>query len=92
MIFAGGAVSADAIRSACLKSDRGYGQSRLCHCIQGAADGTLSGSDQRRAARFFKNPEEAQRIRRSDNRRDEAFWERYERFGATARKHCGRRG
>ena len=80
--------TADTIRSACLKSERGIGQPRLCRCIQSAADRTLSGRDQKRAARFFRNPEEAQRTRRSDSRRDEAFWDRYERFGDTARKVC----
>ena len=79
---------AEAIGKACMKSDRGRGQPGLCRCIQGAADQTLSGRDQRRAARFFRDPEEAQRIRRSDARRDEAFWERYERFGETARQTC----
>lgn len=83
-----GAGLAETIGKACMKSDRGRGQPGLCHCIQGAADRTLSGRDQRRAARFFRDPEEAQRIRRSDSRRDEDFWERYERFGETARKFC----
>ena len=81
---------ADTIRKACLTSDRGSAKPRLCTCLQSAADRTLSGRDQRIAAGFFHDPEEAQRVRRSDRRRDEAFWERYERFGATAQKVCRR--
>ncbi len=80
----------ETIRKACLTSDRGVSQPRLCTCLQGAADRTLSKRDQKTAAGFFRDPDEAQRIRRSDRRRDEAFWERYERFGETARKHCRR--
>jgi hypothetical protein len=80
---------ADTIRKACQTSDRGFSQPRLCRCIQGAADRTLSSRDQRRAARFFRDREEAERARRSDSRRDEAFWDRYEQFGEIARKSCG---
>ena len=84
----GTASPAETIRKACLFSDRGRVQPRLCSCLQGAADRTLSAKDQRTAAGFFRDPDEAQRVRRSDRRRDEAFWERYERFGETARKAC----
>ena len=81
---------AQTVRTACLQSERGGGQGRLCRCIQAAADKTLSLRDQRTVARFFRDPEEAQRMRRSDRRRDEDFWERYERFGEFARKSCRR--
>lgn len=91
MALVGSAVAAGAeeIRKACQSSDRGFRQPGLCRCIQGAADQTLSNRDQRRAARFFRNTEEAERARRSDTRRDEAFWDRYERFGEIAQKSCG---
>ncbi|MCV6591370.1 MAG: hypothetical protein OIF48_00340 [Silicimonas sp.] len=79
---------AEAIRRACLKSDRGGGQARLCRCIQGVADRALSRRDQKRVSRFFRDPDEAQRARRSDRRRDEVFWDRYARFGALAEKSC----
>ena len=88
LCFWGTGSQAETIRKACLVSDRGSAQPRLCTCLQGAADRTLSAKDQKTAAGFFRNPDEAQRMRRSDRRRDEAFWERYERFGETARKHC----
>lgn len=82
---------AKTLSTACLSSERGAGQQRLCGCIQKAADQTLNRSDQKRAASFFANPDLAQSVRRSDSRRDEAFWERYERFGALARKYCRKR-
>lgn len=79
---------ADTVRTACLTSERGQSQARLCTCLQRAANQTLSKRDQRRVSTFFKDPEEAERTRRSNARRDEAFWERYEAFGETARKSC----
>ncbi len=90
LCFFGTASDAETIRKACLTSDRGVAQSRLCSCLQGAADRTLSARDQKTAAGFFRDPDAAQRMRRSDRRRDEAFWDRYERFGETARKVCKR--
>ena len=84
-------VQAEAIRQACLESDRGKGQGKVCRCIQKAADQTLSTRDQNIAARLFRDPEEAQKVRRSKRRADEAFWDRYEAFGLTASKYCRRR-
>lgn len=85
------AAMAKTIRNACLKSDRGRGQAQLCSCIQQVADGTLNKRDQKKAAVFFTDPERAQRVRTSDNRSDEKFWDRYEVFGAAAEALCRRR-
>ena len=71
------------IERACLASDRG-GSRALCGCIQQAADMTLSGGDQRRAAKFFKDPEAAHATWTSQSKSDDAFWERYKSFGQTA--------
>ena len=79
---------AEQIERACLKSERGGGQRSLCGCIQDAANLTLSSSDQRRAAAFFDDPHQAQVVRQSDRRRDEAFWKRYKNFGQTAETFC----
>ncbi|TCO71270.1 hypothetical protein [Rhodovulum euryhalinum] len=76
------------IESACLRSDRPGASRGLCGCIQNAADLTLTRGDQKQAARFFRDPHEAQEVRQSDRRRDAAFWERYRRFGATAEAFC----
>jgi hypothetical protein len=85
---AAGSVQAGAIERACLASDRPSKKRALCGCIQKAADVTLSGRDQRMAARFFTDPHRAQVARQSDRSNDEQFWTRYQRFGATAEAYC----
>ena len=75
------------IERACMASDRG-GNRSLCGCIQAAADMTLSGSDQRRAAKFFNDPERAHKTWVSQSASDDAFWDRYREFGATAEATC----
>ncbi|MCE2738456.1 MAG: hypothetical protein LW703_08820 [Rhodobacter sp.] len=76
------------IERACLNSDRRGASRAMCNCIQEAADKTLRGADQRRAAKFFSDPEEAQQVRMSDRESDNAFWERYKAFGDKARELC----
>ena len=80
-------LSAEQIERACLNSDRG-GDRALCGCIQDAANLTLTSKDQRRAATFFADPHQAQVVRQSDRRSDEAFWQRYKNFGQTAEVFC----
>ena len=75
------------IERACMASDRG-GNRSLCGCIQQAADQTLSGGDQRRAAKFFKDPEAAHSTWVSQSQSDDAFWDRYKSFGQTAQAYC----
>ena len=84
---AAGTAQAGAIEQACLASDRPKTRA-LCGCIQQAADVTLSGRDQRMAARFFADPHRAQVMRQSDRSNHESFWQRYQRFGATAEAYC----
>lgn len=79
--------AAGPIERACMASDRGASRS-LCGCIQQAADMTLSGGDQRRAAKFFKDPEAAHSTWISQSKSDDAFWERYKSFGQTAEAYC----
>lgn len=76
------------IEKACLGSDRPGVSRGLCGCIQQAADLTLTPGDQRQAARFFRDPHQAQEVRQSDRRSDAAFWQRYKRFGETAAAFC----
>lgn len=76
------------IERACNGSKRANNP-RLCACIQQAADLTLTRRDQTRAAKFFRDPHEAQEVRQSGRRSDEAFWERYRAFGETAEAFCG---
>ncbi len=84
-----GMAQAGTIERACNKSDRQAANRSLCGCIQDAADMTLSGSDQRLAAKFFDDPHMAQEIRQSDRPSHEVFWKRYKEFGATAKTYCG---
>ncbi len=79
--------AAGPIERACMASDRG-GNRSLCGCIQQAADMTLSGGDQKRAAKFFKDPEAANATWISQSKSDDAFWERYKSFGQTAEAYC----
>ena len=72
----------------CMKSDRKAANRRLCSCIQEAARGTLSSSDQRLAATFFKDPHRSQEIRQSDRGSHEVFWKRYKEFGVRAQQMC----
>lgn len=76
------------IKNACLSSGRRAANRQICGCIQVAADQTLSGSDQRRGADFFGNPELAHAVRRSDTERDDAFWDRWRNFGDAADQLC----
>ena len=76
------------IDRACMSSDRKARSPRLCACIQRVADQTLSRSDQRMAAKFFRDPQRAQDIRQSDNQSHEIFWRKYRAFGETAAATC----
>ena len=84
------AALAGPIETACNASPRAKGDRALCTCIQQAADRTLSRSEQRRAARFFKDPDEAQQVRASKTDRDNEFWDRYRAFGDMAEAFCTR--
>ncbi len=77
------------IGKACMAADRQAASRTLCSCVQNAANATLNGSDQARAAAFFENPELAQDTRRSDRRSDERFWDRYQVFTTRAQQSCG---
>ncbi len=88
-VFVGAASAwAGPIDRACLKADRSAANRALCTCIQQVADQTLSRSDQRRAAKFFADPDKAQETRVSDRNSDENFWGRYKNFATTAEAYC----
>ena len=90
LISTAGGEAAGRIERACLQSDRPAASRALCGCIQDAADLTLTNSDQKLAAKFFRDPHKAQEIRQSDRRSHEKFWQRYKNFGATAQAFCSR--
>lgn len=82
-------VAAGPIERACLGSDRKAVSRSLCNCIQQVADQTLRNADQRRAAKFFRKPDLAHSTWMSQSSGDDAFWDRYKNFGATAEAYCG---
>ncbi|GAB1362269.1 hypothetical protein MASR1M32_15050 [Rhodobacter sp.] len=86
-LFASSAL-AGPIDSACMRSGRDGANRPLCGCIQKVADEVLSRSDQRRAAKFFKDPDAAHAVWISQRPADDAFWERYKEFGAMAEAYC----
>lgn len=88
-VLAPGAALAGPIESACNRSDRAASTRALCRCIDQVADRMLTGSEQRRAARFFRDPDEAQRVRASTSASDNEFWDRYRAWGAAAEGQCG---
>jgi hypothetical protein len=83
-----GFAAAGPIERACMGSDRAGASRALCGCIQQVADQTLQGSDQRRAAAFFDDPEKAHATWISQSSADDAFWDRYKNFGTTAEAYC----
>ncbi len=84
----GGAASAGgAIEKACSASGRAA-SGAVCGCLQSVADQVLSGADQRKAARFFSDPDQAQAVRVSDSAAAEAFWNRYAAFASAAEASC----
>lgn len=82
-----GPAAAGVVERACMASDRGANRA-LCACIQQAADMTLTGRDQRRAAGFFRDPDRAQEVFLSQRAADDAFWVRYQAFGDMAGAYC----
>ena len=76
------------IAQSCNRSERNASTPQLCGCIQRVAAQTLNASDQQRAAKFFTNPDKAYDVKLSQSRADDAFWERYKSFAASAEASC----
>ena len=88
VLVLGAPAFAGPIETACNRSARQSGNPALCQCIQKVADATLAAPDQRRAAKFFTNPEKADKAWQSQSSGDDAFWARYKAFGAQAQEYC----
>ena len=88
ILFSAVSAAAGPIETACKRSDRNASR-QLCECIQQVADFTLRGTDQRRVAGFFKDPDKAQDVKMSKRGADDAFWDRYQAFSAQAEAYCG---
>lgn len=87
-IVATPAFSGNAIGKACLQGGRDGASRELCTCLQRVADAVLSLAEQRRGAQLFVDPHKSQELRASTRGSDQAFWNKWERFGATAEANC----
>ncbi len=83
----GGRVTGD-VSKACLAGGRQAANPALCSCVQQAANQTLTGAEQRRAATFFADPQRAQDTRQSSGSADRNFWTRYRAFTSLAETMC----
>jgi hypothetical protein len=81
-------VASGPISDACLASDRKARSPVLCGCIQAVANDTLSGGDQRRAVRFYRDLQSAQDTRQSDRPGDQRFWQAYTAYAERAERVC----
>ena len=81
--------SANVIETACRQLDTASATAARCRCVGEVATQSLTKSDQRKVATWFKDPHQAQVVRQSDKRRDEKLWARYKAFGDAAARSCG---
>lgn len=73
--------------SSCLSSGRSVSQP-LCASIQNVADMTMSGRDQKLAARLIADPKKVEAIRGSASSRNRDFWAQYQSFADAAGSLC----
>jgi hypothetical protein len=76
------------IQKACQSQGRKAASRARCGCVQAVANRSLSSSDQRRGASYFKNPGKLQEVRQSDNAGNERFWLEWKAFGQQAARVC----
>lgn len=78
------------IQRACEADGRKGASAARCGCVQAVADQELSGRDQRRGVKYFRDPHKLQEVRQSDNPSNERFWKVWKEFGQTAAAVCSR--
>lgn len=76
------------LQRACMSQGRKAANAQRCGCIQAVADQSLSGAEQRRGVKAFKDPHKVQVWRQSDRASDNAFWDAWKAFGRTAEAMC----
>jgi len=76
------------LQRACMAQGRKAADSQRCGCIQAVADQKLSGAEQRRGVKVFKDPHKLQVWRQSDRAGDNAFWDAWKAFGQSAEQTC----
>lgn len=80
--------SSGPIGAACLANGRASSTPGRCGCVQAAADLTLNASQQKRSVAYFNDPEELEELKRSQDARDERFWDLWMNFSDTAEAIC----
>ncbi len=83
VLFANGPIA-----QACRTAGRKQASRSRCGCVQAVADRSLSQSEQRKGAVFFKDPHKAQQTRQSDNPANERFWKKWKAYGNEAARLC----
>lgn len=84
LVSCGGGRVSGVVAEACMDAGRSAANARTCSCVQNAANQTLRGSDQAKAASFFADPNEAQAARQAGG----SFWTRYRHFTDMAEAMC----
>lgn len=88
MTAPGQAFAWNVVEAAC-KVTGGPGASvEFCSCMQQVADLSLSLSEQKLAAYFLRNPARASRIGKANPAARKGFWQRFESFNLSTRRHC----
>lgn len=72
----------------CLSAGTSKANSRVCRCIQSAADATLSLKDQLMASAIICNSNNVTEIKSSKRHNHARFMGRYSQFGELARAFC----
>lgn len=78
------------IQQACQAQGRKAASKARCGCVQAVANRELSASDQRRGARYFKDPHALQQVRQnqSSNASNKRFWAAWKAYGQRAAEIC----
>ncbi len=80
------------IQKACQAQGRKAASRARCGCVQAVANRELSASDQRRGAKYFKNPHALQQVRQNQdsNAGNKRFWAAWKAFGQRAAQVCSK--
>ncbi len=78
------------IQKACQAQGRKQASRARCGCVQAVADRELSASDQRRGARYFRDPHKLQQVRQNQdgNASNRRFWAAWKSYGQKAARVC----
>ncbi|KIN70547.1 hypothetical protein Z945_3602 [Sulfitobacter noctilucae] len=80
------------IQKACQALDRRAATQSRCGCVQAVANQELSAAQQRRGAKYFRDPHALQQVRQNqdNNASNREFWAAWKAYGQTASRVCAR--